>query len=80
MNEDKTLKNNSQTATIKIIFLGAVLVSVLLDLLIPEHEPHFLWDRIPGFSALFGFSSTIVIILAAKALGRYLQRGEDYYE
>jgi hypothetical protein len=45
----------------------------------PAH-PHFLWDRIPGFYALFGFASSGLLVLL-KGLGkRWLQRPGSYYD
>ena len=44
-------------------------------------HPHFWWEQLPFFSALYGFIGCIIIIVASKALGHYwLQKEEDYYE
>lgn len=32
-----------------------------------------------GFGAVFGFLSCLAMVLVAKALGRLLKRGENYY-
>jgi len=40
----------------------------------------FFWDDIPGFSAVYGFVSCVLIVVISKALGHYwLERSEDYY-
>ena len=47
---------------------------------LPEH-PHFWWEQIPVFDAIFGFLGCIVIVLGSKALGhRGIQKDEDYYD
>ena len=44
-------------------------------------EIHFFWERLPVFSAVYGFIGCIVIILGSKAIGHlWLQKEEDYYE
>jgi len=46
----------------------------------PEH-PHFVWESIPDFWALFGFAGACLMILVFRRLGEtVLQRREDYYE
>ncbi len=56
--------------------------SVLAGVLVHSHEhAAFLWQEIPGFSAIYGFIGCILIIVVSKALGHHwLQKGEDYYE
>jgi hypothetical protein len=54
---------------------------VVIDFFLPRDHPHFFWDLIPGFNAVFGFISCILIIVISKALGHYwLARSEDYYD
>ncbi len=59
-------------------------VTVLAGVLVNFHEhahAAFLWQAIPGFSAICGFIGCILIIVVSKALGHHwLQRGEDYYD
>jgi len=44
-------------------------------------HPHFVWEELPVFSAIYGFVGCVVIIVASKALGHHwLQKDEDYYE
>jgi hypothetical protein len=64
----------------RYVFLIGIGLSILLGLFfLPEH-PHFWWEKIPGFDAIFGFFGCIVIVLGSKALGhRWIQKGEDYY-
>lgn len=54
---------------------------VVIDLFLPRPYLHFFWDRIPGFSAVYGFVSCILIIVVSKALGKlWLSKPEDYYD
>jgi len=41
----------------------------------------FVWQEIPGFSAIYGFFGCVAIIIISKALGHHwLQKEEDYYD
>jgi H+/Cl- antiporter ClcA len=61
------------------LFVG-VLAGILVQLFLHPH-PHFWWEEIPVFSAIYGFIGCVVIIIASKALGHHwLQKEEDYYE
>jgi len=67
--------------TLRYIFFISCGVSILIGLFfLPEH-PHFWWEQIPVFDAIFGFLGCIVIVLGSKALGhRGIQKDEDYYD
>lgn len=66
---------------IKQIFYAGLALVVLLDLFIPRHHIFFFWDKIPGFSAIYGLISCILIILVSKFVGhRGLMKREDYYD
>ena len=60
--------------------------SILAGVLVNFHgqaQAHtaFLWQTIPGFSAIYGFVGCVLIIVVSKSLGHlWLQREEDYYE
>lgn len=54
---------------------------VAIDFFVPREHAYFLWETLPGFGALCGFISCVLIIVVSKALGKYwLVRNEDYYE
>jgi hypothetical protein len=58
------------------LLYGACTVSVLLELvLIGKASPDGWWF----FYALLGFIACALMILAAKGLGAWLKRPEDYY-
>lgn len=51
------------------------------DFLVPRQHIFFVWDKIPGFIALYGLLSSIIIISVSKAIGHiFLMRREDYYD
>lgn len=75
----ENMVNNAKTL-VRIAYVILAL-TVVLDLFIPRDHVYFFWDDIPGFSAVYGFISCIVIIIVSKALGHYwLSRPEDYYD
>ncbi len=59
----------------------ALLMVVVADFLVHRHHVSFFWDGIPGFSALFGLVSCVLIIVISKAIGRVLlMKKESYYD
>jgi hypothetical protein len=63
-----------------LLFAGIGLTCVL-GFVFPNRHPHFWWQKIPIYDALFGLAGSIVIIYFAKWLGhRFLMRDEDYYD
>jgi len=65
----------------KYLFFIAIGISIALGFFVSPHHPHFFWEKIPVFDAVFGFIGCIVIILGSKALGHaWLQKDEDYYD
>jgi hypothetical protein len=60
--------------------LAVVLVgSLAMNFIGPEKEMKHIWD-VKTFFAVFGFFGYIVIVYAAKGLGKMIQRPESYYE
>ena len=66
--------------TLKFIFFISCGASMLIGLFIQHEHPHFWWEKIPFFDAIFGFLGCILIVIGSKALGHHwLQKDEDYY-
>lgn len=66
--------------TLKYIFLISAGLSILIGLFFRPEHPHFWWERIPVFDAIFGFFGCILIVAGSKALGHHwLEKDEDYY-
>jgi len=65
----------------RLFYLVLVLV-VIADFLISREHAEYLWDRLPGWSAVYGFGSCVLLIFVSKFLGHRggLMRREDYYD
>ena len=75
---DYLVENGPQLRRYAIAVLALL---VLADFLAPSAYQRFPWDGIPGFGALYGFVSCVLIIVVSKALGyRFLYRKEHYYD
>ena len=71
----------ANTKTLKRVAWAILALIVVIDFFLPRHHPHFFWDLIPGFSAVFGFIACVLIIVVSKAFGHYwVARSEDYYD
>ena len=66
--------------TVRYIFFISIGLSMVMGVLFRHEHPHFWWDKIPAFDAVFGFLGCILIVIGSKALGHHwLQKDEDYY-
>jgi hypothetical protein len=60
------------------LFLCALAATVAAELFIAP-QPHFEFERLFAFHALYGFAACAALILLARALGFFLKRRDDYY-
>jgi len=51
----------------------------LLDFVLHRHIS-IIWEKIPGFYALFGFVACVILVLVAKEMRKFLMRKKDYYD
>ncbi|MFT5129738.1 MAG: putative membrane channel-forming protein YqfA (hemolysin III family) [Rhodothermales bacterium] len=58
-----------------LLFLADFVVYHFVD----KHA-HFSWDARPGFYAIYGFMSCVVVVYAARLLRPIVMRDEDYYD
>ena len=59
------------TSVVTLVLVALVVVEQFLG----HHETVFPWHSIPGFQALLGFGSCVLVVLGAKAIGHaFLQR------
>ncbi len=73
--------NKKRLQTLKWIFYALLAVVFAADFFAERHHAEFAWDTIPGFSAVYGFLSVVVIIIVAKIIGVVVvTRKEDYYD
>ncbi len=80
--EEKTESKEGQAKKLqRMKILYAVIgLMVVLDIFAPRHHPYFFWDKIPGFSSLFGFISCLILIFFSKGIGHaFLMKRKDYY-
>ena len=62
---------------VTIILAVALGALVAAEVLFAHHHVTFPWHSIPGFQALLGFGSCVIVVLTAKAIGHaVLQRPE----
>lgn len=63
------------------LFYAVLAVLVLIDVFIPKEHALFSWEALPGFSALYGLISCLLIIIVSKWIGHaVLMVREDYYD
>jgi hypothetical protein len=65
-----------------LFFIGLA-VSLILDFVWLRSDVlhyHFPFQYLPEFFAIFGIFGCMLLILIAKGMGRFIVRGEDYYE
>ena len=66
---------------LRILFYIILAVVFISDFFVHRHHVEFIWDKIPGWSAFYGFLSCIVLIIVSKALAHaWLYKEEDYYD
>ncbi len=55
---------------------------VIADFLVTREHGEYFWERLPGWSALYGLGSCVALIVVSKFLGHQggLMQREDYYE
>lgn len=64
----------------RFLYIGLAL-AVVFDFLAPRHHEYFFWDKIPGFSAVFGFISAVLIIFVSKGIGHaFLMKHEEEHD
>jgi hypothetical protein len=65
----------------RLFYLVLVLI-VIADFLVPREHAEYPWDRLPGWSAVYGFLSCVLLIFVSKFFGHRagLMRREDYYD
>ncbi len=71
--------NSKQLKKLGYLALALVFIS---DFFVHRDHAIYLWDKIPGWGAFYGFVSCVVIILVSKFFGHQggLMQGEDYYD
>ncbi len=70
--------NSAQLKKIGYLILAVVFAS---DFFVHREHAEYIWDKIPGWGAFYGFVSCVLIILVSKFLGHQggIMQSEDYY-
>jgi len=75
------LANPDNKRKLTIIFIVILVIVFASDFLVNRHHAVFIWDKIPGWSAFYGFVSCVLLIIVAKFFGHaWLYKKEDYYD
>lgn len=61
------------------VFIAILLLTIVPDLFIHQHV-HFGVEDFLGFYAAYGFGTCVLMVVGAKALGKLIKRGDDYYD
>ena len=79
----RCLKANAAPEKVKMwrkVLFAILGLLVVLNIVIPNHHPHFGVDRAPGFWPAFGFFVGVVMVFFVKKIVQPLiKRPEDYY-
>lgn len=80
LNLESYLGKPEQIQKMKIPLYAALGLLVVVDFFVHRDHAAFIWDSIPGFSAVYALIATIVIVFVSKFLGLGLMKREDYYD
>ncbi|MGA7874625.1 MAG: hypothetical protein WCA08_03100 [Desulfoferrobacter sp.] len=74
--------NPANAKTLKRLGYLALVLVFASDFLVPREHAVYIWDKIPGFGAVYGFVSCVLIIVVSKFLGHQcgIMQDEDYYD
>lgn len=59
--------------------LALSVIAVLLDQYGFHPHPHFEFEKIPAFHAIFGLASCLLLFFGSKFYGKFISVSEDYY-
>jgi protein-S-isoprenylcysteine O-methyltransferase Ste14 len=64
---------------VTIVLVVLLVLLVLVEwLFAPHYQPRFAWHVVPGYAALIGLVSSLVVVQLTKAIGKWLlQRPES---
>lgn len=91
---ERWLKNPKTVRKMVYVLYASLIISCVLGFVVqygitpPDHgEEHaeegdeFVWEKIPVFSAIYGFVGCVLIIILSKAFGHAgIMVEEDYYD
>ncbi len=81
MNIINRLADQQNRRFLKVVYLIALAVVFAADFFVHRHHETFIWDTIPGFGAVYGFVSCVLMIIVFKFIGHvWLMKKEGYYD
>jgi hypothetical protein len=60
--------------------VGLIIFDFVWRQLPHEHHPHFVFESMVGFNAVYGFVAFTFVVLAGSKLRTFIMRPEDYYD
>lgn len=74
--------NPANAKTLRKWSYVALVLTFAADFLVNRPHAHYIWDKIPGWGAFYGFVSCVIIILVSKFFGHQcgIMQDEDYYD
>lgn len=74
--------DSKNSGTLRKIGYVALVITVASDFCVHRHHAHYIWDKIPGWGAFYGFISCVLIIIVSKFIGHQggIMKKEDYYD
>jgi len=74
--------NPANAKTLRKWSYVALALTFASDFFVHRAHAHYIWDKIPGWGAFYGFISCVIIILVSKFLGHQggIMQDEDYYD
>jgi hypothetical protein len=74
--------NPENSKQLKRLGYIALVLVVISDFFVHRGHAIYIWDKIPGWGAFYGFVSCVLIILVSKFIGHQggVMKKEDYYD
>ncbi|MFH0729646.1 MAG: hypothetical protein V2B19_25305 [Pseudomonadota bacterium] len=74
--------NPANTKKLTKMGYAALALVFVADFFVHREHAIYIWDKIPGWGAFYGFVSCVVIIIVSKFLGHQggIMQSEDYYD
>lgn len=60
-------------------FYAICILLVIADFIIHRHTT-MVWEKIPAFYAIYGFTACVVLVIVAKLMRKVVMRKENYYD
>lgn len=74
--------DSENSGTLKKISYVVLVLTFASDFFVHRDHAIYIWDKIPGWGAFYGFISCVLIIIVSKFIGHQggIMKKEDYYD